>query len=131
GNGKQLLLFDEKAEEVPPSGGPTTPTTDQPVGARSPDRANPPDNWKATYHLVDTPRKFQTFLRALKKQKRIAVDLETTSLEPRRAEIVGYAFSWQAGEGWYLPVRGPAGAALLDPDKTLEQLRPVLEDAGV
>jgi DNA polymerase-1 len=123
GNGKQLLLFDEKAEEGPPSGPPEPQATDQKPGTR--------DSWKATYQLVDTPRKFQTFLRALKKQKRFAVDLETTSLEPRRAEIVGYAFSWQAGEGWYLPVRGPAGGALLDPVKTLEQLRPVLEDAGV
>src|SRR5262249_29280445 len=66
-----------------------------------------------------------------KKQRRFAIDLETTSLEPRRAEIVGFAISWKAGEGWYLPVRGPANDALLDPVATLDRLRPILENPQV
>jgi len=106
------------------------------------DEASPPDeatdyglrttdDWQATYHLVNTPEKFDRFLEALQKQPRIALDLETTDLAPRRAEIVGYAFSWQAGEGWYLPVRGPEGEAVLDPAATLARLKPVLENATV
>ncbi len=89
------------------------------------------DSWKADYQLVDTPKKFQAFERQLKKQKRIAIDLETTSLEPRRADVVGYAMSWQDGEAWYLAVRGPEGDAKLDPDTTRDRLRPILEDAAV
>ena len=58
------------------------------------------------YHLVDTPERFDKFLQELAGQRRIAFDLETTSLSPRQAEIVGYAFSWKEGEAWYLPVRG-------------------------
>jgi len=92
---------------------------------------DPADRWTALYHLVDTPAKFQDFEQKLKAQQRFAIDLETTSLEPRRADIVGYAISWQASEGWYLPVRGPAGAALLDPDQTLQRLRPVLENPAI
>jgi DNA polymerase-1 len=90
-----------------------------------------PHVWQANYQLVDTARKFQTFVRDLRKQKRFAIDLETTSLEPRRADIVGYAVCWQAGEAWYLPVRGPAGEAVLDPANTLAELRPVLENPAV
>ena len=41
------------------------------------------------------------------------------------------AFSWQAGEGWYLPVRGPAGEPVLDLGPTLDLLRPVLENAAI
>jgi DNA polymerase-1 len=93
--------------------------------------AHPADGWKATYHLVDTPKKFEGFLKKLRKQKRIAFDLETTSLNPLESEPVGLAFSWQAGEAYYLAVRGPAGAALLDPDATLARLGPVLEDPQV
>jgi DNA polymerase-1 len=89
------------------------------------------DSWQATYHLVDTPEAFESFLRQLRAQKRIAVDLETTGLDPRRAALVGYAFCWRPGEAWYLPVRAPEGAAALDPAQTLARLRPVLEDAGV
>jgi DNA polymerase-1 len=92
---------------------------------------SPTDNWQATYHLVDTPEKFQAFEKELKKQRRFAIDLETTSLEPRRAEIVGFAISWKAGEGWYLPVRGPASDAQLDSLETINRLRPILENPQV
>ena len=51
--------------------------------------------------------------------------LETTSLEPRRAAIVGYSFCWKAGEAHYLAVRGPEGATLLDPEEVLKGLQPI------
>jgi DNA polymerase-1 len=90
-----------------------------------------PDNWQAEYHLVDTEEKAEAFYRQLRKQKRFAFDLETTSLSPLQAEIVGFAFSWQAGEAWYLPLRGPEGFALLDSKATLDRLQPILEDPEV
>jgi len=88
------------------------------------------DNWNATYTLIDTDAAFKTFLKELKQQKRFAIDLETTGLEPIGAWVVGYAISWQAGTGYYLAVRGK-GENLLDPDKTLTALKPILEDATV
>ena len=88
-------------------------------------------SWQATYRLVDTPEKLEEFLSQLRRQERIAFDLETTGLEPRRANIIGYAFSWRAGEGWYLPVRGPLEDPVLDPAATLAKLRPVFEDKRV
>src|SRR5947208_7548163 len=69
----------------------------------------PPAEWKATYHLVDTADKFNAFLKKLKKQKRFAIDLETTGLNPLQSEIVGYACCWQAGEAHYLAVKVPEG----------------------
>jgi DNA polymerase-1 len=89
------------------------------------------DDWQADYHLVDSEDKFEGFYGDLSRQKRFAFDLETTSLSPLQAEIVGFAFSWRAGEGWYVPLRGPQGAAVLDADATLARLRPILEDANV
>src|SRR5262249_9764232 len=89
------------------------------------------DGWKATYELVDTPKKFEPFLKNLQKQKRIAFDLETTSLQPLEADIVGLAFAWEAGSAYYLAVRGPAGSKLLAPAETLERLRPVFENPDV
>jgi DNA polymerase-1 len=87
--------------------------------------------WAAKYELVDTPKKFDAFFKQLKKQKRFAVDLETTSLQPLAAEVVGMAFSWKEGEASYLALRGPEGAPTLDPAATLEKLRPVLENPKV
>ncbi len=93
--------------------------------------AAPRSEWKAVYHLVDTPEKFNAFYGELKKQKRIAIDLETTSLNPLEADIVGIAISWKEGEAHYLAVRGPSGAPLLDPDQTMSRLRAVLADPAV
>ena len=87
--------------------------------------------WFQDYHLVDTDEKFEGFYGHLSGQKRFAFDLETTSLRPLEAEIVGLAFSWRPGEAWYVAVRGPEGAAVLDPTATLERLRPIFEDPAV
>ncbi|MFN4258030.1 MAG: DNA polymerase I [Gemmataceae bacterium] len=94
-------------------------------------RESPSNNWQTTYHLIDTPETFRVFWERLRRQQRFAFDLETTSLEPRRADLVGLAFCWQAGEAWYLPVRGPKGCAVLDANVTLEQLRPLFEDVAI
>jgi DNA polymerase I len=96
--------------------------------------ATPPeekDDWQATYHLVNSVETLAEFLAGVKEQKRIALDLETTHIEPRRADIVGLAVSWKPGEAWYLALRGPAGETSLDPVVTLAQLKPILEDAAV
>jgi DNA polymerase I len=91
----------------------------------------PAADWKAHYELVDNPKAFKSFLAKLKKQKRFCFDLETTGLDPIASELVGLAFSWQAGEGWYLPVRGPEKDHKLDPEAVLNALRPILEDPHV
>ncbi|MCS7045251.1 MAG: DNA polymerase I [Gemmataceae bacterium] len=87
--------------------------------------------WPHRYHLVNTPAELATFLERLRTQHRFAIDLETTSLDPHSAEIVGLAICWQAGEAWYLAVRGPEGEPTLEPATTLAQLKPILEDAAV
>jgi DNA polymerase-1 len=85
----------------------------------------------ANYRTIDTPERFADFLARLSNQKVISFDLETTSITPTQAEIVGYAFSWDAGEADYLPVRAPEGEARLDPTTTLTALRPILENPDV
>ena len=100
-----------------------------PVSAEAAPTASVP--WFQDYHLIDTQEKFEGFYGQLSGQKRFAFDLETTSLRPLEAEIVGLAFSWRPGEAWYLAVRGPEGAAVLDPTETLERLRQVFEDPAV
>src|SRR5205823_2099825 len=86
------------------------------------------DGWDySKYQLVNTPAKFAKLLKQLSKQKRIAVDLETTGLDPRQADLVGLAFSWKEGEASYVAVRGPEGEPVLDPATVLAQLKPLLE----
>lgn len=89
------------------------------------------DSWAGNYTLIDTPEAFATFLDQLKQQPRLVFDLETTSLEPRRAEIVGYAVSWEEGKAYYVPVRGPAEDNVLDPGSVLAALKPLFENPAV
>jgi DNA polymerase-1 len=87
--------------------------------------------WHADYRLVDGVENFDAFLAELRGVQRFAVDLETTSLDPRRAEIVGLAFCWQPGRAYYIPLRGPKTDRVLNPTRTLEQLKPIFEDPDV
>jgi DNA polymerase-1 len=86
---------------------------------------------QADYQLVDTPAKLAKLVATLAKQSLISVDTETTHIMPRWAEIVGYSFAYRPGEAFYVPVRGPAGDAVLDPQATLDALRPVLENPAI
>lgn len=84
-----------------------------------------------SWEIVDTTVKFEAFLESLRAQSRFCVDLETTHVDPMRAEIVGWAFSWKSGTGYYIPVRGPAGSQLLNPNEVLTALRPHFENPAV
>jgi len=88
-------------------------------------------SWHADYHLVDTPEELDVLVSQLARQRQISVDTETTDLEPRRAQIVGYALAWKPGQAFYVPVRGPAGERVLNPVATADALRPVLEDPSI
>jgi DNA polymerase-1 len=80
------------------------------------------------YRLVDTPKKFEKFFAELKKQKLFAIDTETTSVDAMRAELVGMSFSWQGGQGFYLPVKAPLGAKHLEIEAVRQKLAPILAD---
>ena len=83
------------------------------------------------YQLIDTPEKFDTFFEELKKQKSFAVDTETTSIVPMRADLVGISFSWQAKTGFYIPVRAPMGAKRLPLAMVREKLAPIFADKTI
>ena len=61
------------------------------------------------------------------RQPLVAVDTETTSLEPRKAKLVGISLAAGPGGGVYVPVLGPEGTAL-DWSQARELLRPLLEE---
>ena len=91
----------------------------------------PQEKVERKWEKIDTPAKFKKFLTQLKKQKKFCVDLETTSLDARSADIVGWAVCWKIGEGHYLPVQGPTGQKTLDPAEVADALKPLLEDRGI
>ena len=82
------------------------------------------------YVVVTTKKRLASLVSALASSGGFAVDLETTSLDPHSAEIVGVSVSHVEGEAFYVPVGHAAGRSL-DRDFVLESLRPVLTDTDV
>ncbi len=80
------------------------------------------------WEVVGTATAFQRFVGELSRQTRFCVDLETTAIDPLRADIVGWAFCWEAGRSYYIPVAGPPGSAMVAPGTVLTALKPILED---
>jgi len=54
------------------------------------------------YQYVNTPVGRGLLFEELMNQKSVCFDTETTSLDALKAELVGIAFSWESGKGYYL-----------------------------
>ena len=57
------------------------------------------DHW---YQTIDSPVGYSLLLQKLMAQKSVCFDTETTGLDALQAELVGIAFSWEKGKGYYL-----------------------------
>jgi DNA polymerase I len=78
------------------------------------------------YHLVDTPLALHQLVQKLKQAEEIAFDVETTSLRPLLANLVGIGFSIRQGEGYYVPLNGELGK-----NAVLDALKPLFEDPAL
>ncbi len=56
------------------------------------------------YRTITTAEDLATLAAELERSGEFALDLETTSLDPRLAEIVGLSFSYRDHEAYYVPV---------------------------
>jgi DNA polymerase-1 len=84
------------------------------------------ENYGTVLHLSD----FVRLQDELRNVQAFSVDLETTSLNPLEAEIVGISISFREHEAYYIPVAHsyPGAPEQLDPAQTLKALRPFLAD---
>ena len=62
------------------------------------------ENTPHKYECVDNQEKRASLIAALLKSKEFVFDTETTGLNPILDDIVGLAFSFKAGEGYYVPL---------------------------
>lgn len=85
------------------------------------------------YRTVLSEDDFSILLQELAAAPAFAVDLETTSLNPLDAEIVGLSFSCKDHEACYVPVghRYPGAPVQLARERVLDALAPLLVDPGL
>jgi DNA polymerase-1 len=84
-------------------------------------------NTKHNYHLIDTPELRKRLVKYLSAQKEFCFDTETDSLEPIEANMVGLAFSYVAGEAYYVPT--PENRE--ETQEILEEFRGVFENPEI
>lgn len=85
------------------------------------------ENTEHFYQTVQPGMGAKLFFQNLMKQKSVCFDTETTSLNPLEAELVGIAFSWEKGKGFYIPF--PENRE--ETQQILEGLRPFFEDESI
>ncbi len=93
--------------------------------------APPKPVWQADYRTIDTPERLAAFADDLAHQAEFCVDTETTGVDPLRADLVGISIAWAEGTAYYLPVRAPEGAPVLDVSAIAAAIGPILDDPKV
>ena len=79
------------------------------------------------YQHISTALGREILLAKLLQQPSVCFDTETTSLNALQAELVGIAFSWEKGTGYYVTVPEETQAA----QEVIEDLRPFFEHTGI
>ncbi len=83
------------------------------------------------YRAILSREELEQFAAAARAAPVLAVDTETTSLNPRDAKLCGISLSVKEGTGVYIPVRSPTPERHMAEAGVLEVLRPLLTDAAV
>ncbi|MBS0648053.1 MAG: DNA polymerase I [Verrucomicrobia bacterium] len=87
---------------------------------------NPVEEEKTAYKLVNDTASLQQLIEKLRAGKEICLDVETTSIRPLLAELVGIGFAVKRGEAWYVPLNGP-----LERREVLQKLEELLTSPGL
>jgi len=77
------------------------------------------------YILIDDQKTWDAFFTELKKQKLLAIDSETSSLN-HEADILGLSFSWATKNGYFLNLKNTELKKI-----ALPLLKPILENKGI
>ena len=87
------------------------------------------------YRTLSTPAEIKKMLKSIKPGTLLSVDLETTSIDPMKAEIVGVSLSTKPNAGVYIPIRSPQDQQDMfhkkAADGLLAELKSVLEDPSI
>ncbi|WP_151716814.1 DNA polymerase I [Acinetobacter sp. TUM15071] len=87
----------------------------------------------ATYHTVLTQQDWDALLQRMQQADHFAIDTETTNLDYRVAELVGFSVAFDAKDAYYIPVAHDYEGApeQLNRELVLAQIKPILENEQV
>ncbi|QXR11294.1 DNA polymerase I [Acinetobacter junii] len=88
---------------------------------------------EATYHTVLEQADWELLLQRMQQADHFAIDTETTNLDYRVAELVGFSIAFDANEAYYVPLAHDYEGApeQLNREQVLAQIKPILENEQV
>lgn len=88
---------------------------------------------EATYHTVLEQADWEQLLQRMQQADHFAIDTETTNLDYRVAELVGFSIAFDTNEAYYVPLAHDYEGApeQLSREQVLAQIKPILENEQV
>ena len=88
---------------------------------------------QANYHTVLSAEAWDQLLQRMQTASKFAIDTETTSLDYRVAEMVGFSIAFDAADAYYVPLAHDyeGAPAQLDRSSVLAQIKPILENPEI
>ncbi len=83
-----------------------------------------------TYKTISKEKQLDELIKKLDEQPIIAIDTETSSLNPQEADLVGISICYKPNQSFYIPL-GHLERTELKKDLVLKKLKPILEDASI
>ena len=85
---------------------------------------------KKNYSLISKIDELDEWIKEAEEVGEVAIDTETSSVDPNQAYLVGISLSSKIGKACYIPV-GHKSNKNLDKKKVLDKLKPLLEDQSI
>ena len=85
---------------------------------------------KKEYHLITDLKQLDKWIEEAEEFGEVAVDTETSSLDPHQADLVGISLSSKIGKACYVPI-GHNSKKCIDKNLVLKKLKPLLEDPSI
>ena len=85
---------------------------------------------KKEYYLVTDPEEIDKWIEEAEEAGVVAVDTETSSLDPHQADLIGVSLSSKIGKACYIPI-GHDSKKCINKDIVLKKLKPLLEDPSI
>ncbi|MBD1135566.1 DNA polymerase I [Pelagibacterales bacterium SAG-MED47] len=82
------------------------------------------------YYLILDPKEIDDWIKEAQEVGEVAVDTETSSLDPHQADLVGISLSTKIGKACYIPI-GHNSNKCISKDIVLKKLKPMLEDTSI
>ncbi len=85
---------------------------------------------KKNYFLISEINELDNWIKEAEEVGEVAIDTETSSIDPHQANLVGISLSSKIGKACYIPV-GHKSNKNLDKKNVLDKLKPLLEDPSI